>query len=118
MMPTSETEMEASNRLTMALAELQQAVKSADEFGLDIKPKAREEIIKLPQERAIELTLWLLRDGNRELAHNLYGLGEDAQVAKIREYSKREDVVGSIGDGDTEAWIDNRQAAKREGKRR
>lgn len=115
----SETETEVAKRLADALAELEQSGNAAHEFGLRISPEAITEINKLANpEQRVELALWLTRDKNFDVAHKLMGLKPDAQVEEIRQLAKREDVVGSLRDGDTESWIDSRRDAKRNGKRR
>jgi hypothetical protein len=114
----SETEMESAKRLAEALSELGKAGKSASEYGLDISPEAIAEIRKLGTERGAELSLWLCRDQNFDVAHRLMGMSPEKQVEEIRRLAKREDVIGSINDGDTETYIDNRKQARREGRRR
>jgi hypothetical protein len=115
----SEAEVEATKRLAEALAELDQAGKAAHEYGLSISPEAIAEMNKLPTvEQRVELALWLTRDEHFDVAHKLMGLKPAAQVEEIRQLAKREDVIGSLKDGDTEAYIDARRQAKREGKRR
>jgi hypothetical protein len=115
----SETETEVAKRLADALAELQQAGNAAHQYGLRISDEAIAEMNRLPNvEQRVELALWLTRDEHFDVAHKLMGLKPAAQVEEIRQLAKRPDVLGSLKDGDTEAWIDKRREAKREGKRR
>jgi hypothetical protein len=118
-MPVSETETEVAKRLTDALAELEQAGNAAHEYGLRISDEAIREMNKLPNpENRVELALWLTRDEHFDVAHRLMGLTPAQQVEEIKALAKREDVVGSLKNGDTEDYIDARRRAKREGKRR
>jgi hypothetical protein len=117
-MPT-ETETEVAKRLADALAELEQSGKAAAEYGLNISPEAIAEMNKLPNvEQRVELALWLTRDEHFDVAHKIMGLKPAQQVEEIRQLATREDVVGSLKNGDTEDWIDARREAKRAGKRR
>ena len=118
-MPTDEKETESAKKLAEAVAELQEAGNAAHEYGLRISPEAIAEINKLERpEQRVELALWLARDEHFDVAHKLMGLTPAKQVEEIRALAKREDVVGSLNDGDTEDWIDKRREARREGRRR
>jgi len=118
-MVADEKESETAKKLAEALAELQEAGNAAHEFGLRISPEAIAEINKLPKpEQRVELALWLARDEHFDVAHRLMGLKPKEQAVEIRNLAKREDVQGSLKNGDTESWVDARRQARREGRRR
>jgi hypothetical protein len=111
----------AAARLADALEALEKAGDAAHDFGLQISPEAIAEMNKLPtMEARIELASWLAKPENYDtVTHPLMGLSPEKQCAKIREYAQREDVKGSINTPpDVEAYIDERKAARREGRRR
>ena len=110
--------MEVVKRLGEALAEFEVASKAADEYGLRVSKEAVAVLNKMPLEERVELALWLTRDEHFDIAHNLMGLKPEQQAAEIQKLAKREDVRGSIKDGDTESYIDSRRQARREGRRR
>ena len=112
--------MEATSRLAKAFAELQEAGDRADEFGLTISDEAIRAINKLPDaENRIELAKWLAAPENWEtVTHPFMSKTPEQQAEMIPDLAKREDVKGSLRDGDTEAWIDARREARREGRRR
>lgn len=115
----SETETEVAKRLADALAELEQAGNAAHEYGLRISDEAIAEMNKLPKpEQRVELALWLTRDEHFDVAHKLMGLTPAQQVEEIRALAKREDVIGSLKNGDTDDHIEARKQARREGRRR
>ncbi len=110
--------MDTVKRMAESLAEFNQSLQAADKYGLTISPEAVQELQKMPEEQRVELTLWLTRDEHFDVAHKIMGLKPEKQVEEIRELAKREDVVGSLKNGNTDSWIDARRQAKREGKRR
>jgi hypothetical protein len=115
----SEAEMDAVKRMSESLADFNQSCMAAHEYGLTISPEAVEELHKMPEEQRVELTAWLASPKNYDsVTHPLMSLSPEKQVEKIREYAKREDVVGSLKNGDTESWIDARREARRAGRRR
>lgn len=112
--------MEATSRLAKAFAELQEAGNAAHEYGLRISDEAIRAINKLPDvESRIELAKWLAAPENWEtLTHPFMSKTPEEQAAMIPDFAKREDVKGSLKNPDTEAWIDARREARREGRRR
>jgi hypothetical protein len=122
MAATKELEQEQLTRLKDAVSQVQEKGKAADEAGeRDSLAKPSQDFIRsLGQERGIELLLWVLREDNSDVRAKLRNLKDkpEAQLAELQRLAKREDVIGSLNDGDTEDWIDKRRQAKREGKRR
>src|SRR5271169_2751060 len=114
----SEAEVDTVKRMAESLAEFNQSLQAAHEYGLTFSMEATQELQKMPEEQRVELTLWLSRDEHFDVAHKLMGLKPAAQVEEIRELAKREDVVGSLKNGNTDSWVDERRKAKREGRRR
>ncbi|MFI5057548.1 MAG: hypothetical protein ACHQLQ_05135, partial [Candidatus Acidiferrales bacterium] len=117
----TETEMQAIRRMAESIAEFNPACTAATRYGLTFSPEATMELLNMPEEQRVELTGWMARPGNYDsIAHPLMCLSPEKQVEKIREYAKREDVRGSLRDGNTDEYLKHSSPAmaRREGRRR
>lgn len=118
-MPVSETD-----RIAKARAALVEQGRAADEKGYKdtFAAESVQYLRKLPEERMLETLLWLLRDGNADMRQRVVNLKDrpNAQVAELESISKREDVTGSLQDGETDEYLKQHSPsmAKREGRRR
>ena len=119
-MPVREAEAEVAKRLADAILELREAGNAAHEFGLRISDKAIAAINAIPDlESRVEVAKWLVRPENFDtVTHPFMSKTDDEQAAEIPKFAAREDVKGSLRDGDTEEYIDARREARREGRRR